>query len=59
VKPEKTACSVWQISKRGGVGSERKNFLLAGCQNPLSRITEAKEILRKSPFSGQQSPSAE
>ena len=46
MKPEKAACPVWQISKRGGVGSERKNFLLAGCQNPLSRITEAKEILR-------------
>ena len=46
MKPEKTACSVWQISKRGGVGSERKNSLPAGCQNPLSRITEAKEILK-------------
>ena len=27
MKPEKAACPVWQISKRGGVGSERKNLL--------------------------------
>ena len=27
MKPEKAACSVWQISKRSVVGSERKNFL--------------------------------
>ena len=46
MKPKKAACPVWQISKRGGVGSERENSLPAGCQNPVARITKAKEILR-------------
>lgn len=35
-----------QLGYAGVVGSERKNSLPAGCQNPVARITKAKEILK-------------
>ena len=56
MKLEKTACPVWQISKRGGVGSERKILCPAGCQNRRSRITKAKEILKNPQPAGRQRP---
>ena len=56
MKPEKAACPVWQISKRGSVGSERKISLPRRLPNPVSRITKAKENLKNPRSAGSWRP---